>query len=380
MAKSRDEVASWLRERGVAEGVISDEAGYLSEKYADPDENIDAVLQQSLPSYMVRSTRPTQSAGGVGGDADRDGDGLRDTGYQPRDQYPRDQGAAETQRQFDELMGLYSGINNDVTLPEYDLASFDDLVVDVPGEDLGPAIDDTLLDLMEGEDPLNLGGRWSEMLDTVQEDDLGLGTYIKDLLERTAGGGVNSERLQMRREAARENLTSGSQAALADVSSRLADRGLISFEGAPQGFELDSTIRALEPLQRSYLSELRESEVEESERADAAEMAALERGQSFQGERQIVQLDALSRATGWSKDQIDQRLGAARTAQEREQMMADIALEQLSQNMSWNKFLAEFGLKREQVAEEIRAGRVAAIQPVLQMYLALLNQSRGGYI
>jgi len=61
-------------------------------------------------------------------------------------------------------------------------------------------------------------------------------------------------------------------------------------------------------------------------------------------------------------------------------MMSDIALKQLSQSASWNQFLAEFGLKREQVAEAIRQGRTDSIIPILMQYSALINASRGGYV
>lgn len=194
------------------------------------------------------------------------------------------------------------------------------------------------------------------------DDEFSLAQIIRDLVERTAGGGVNSERLHNRREAARENLTQGQVAAMGDLRGVLADRGLLGTSGHPEGAELDATTRAFEPLQRAYLGELRQSEFDESIRADEAE------------------LDALSQATGWSRDQAAQRLAAADSAGGRQQMLSEIALGVLDRNITWNKFLAEFGLSRESLANEIRRGNIDSIGPVIQMMLQLLAQSRGGYI
>lgn len=55
MAMTQQQVEQWLRDRGVAEGVIRDEAGYVSQKYADSDEDPEAVLRSSLGSYQQRS-------------------------------------------------------------------------------------------------------------------------------------------------------------------------------------------------------------------------------------------------------------------------------------------------------------------------------------
>jgi len=287
-----------------------------------------------------RFQRQTASDGGVGGDLDPDGDGVVNVGGT----YGRGTGAAITDAQLEELLRALEAMNSQ---PDVDLSHIqpgDFPVFEVPGENLSPAIDDTLLDMMEGWDPLGLEG------------------YYADLLERTAGGGVNSERLFNRQEAARENLTSGLEAALGDLRGVLADRGLVSLPGAEEGSELMSTERAFLPLQRAYLEQLRESEFDESVRADEAEMSALER------------------ATGWQRDVIEQRLAGARSAQDRQRIMSEIALGVLDRNMEWNQFLAEFGLRREEVAAAIQQGRMDAIAPLMQMMLALLQQSRGGYI
>ena len=283
--------------------------------------------------------------GGGGGGGGRGSGGYGYSGEPARQEnYPRGLDPQITERMLGEVYGALQRMNDqpDVDVSQIDPGAFPHFTV--PGEAMGPAIDDTLLDLMEGEDPF------------------GLTTIIQNRLADSAGGGVNSARLQNRLEAARENLSRGQAAALADLRAVLADRGLISQPGVPQGMELDATVRAFEPLQRSYLENVRGIEFDESVRADERET------------------ETLQIATGWTRDQVNRRLAAAQTAQERQRMMSEIALNVLDRNITWNKFLAEFGLEREKVAEQMRQGRMNAIAPILSMFTALVSQSRGGFI
>lgn len=306
----------------------------------NPSGSWDQLFAQYQPTLKNRWTRPTQSAGGVGGSADVNGDGVAD----PHPQYPSDNGAAATQAQLDALLESIRGMNAQPDVDLSGIAPGDFPVFEVPGENLSPAIDDTLLSAMSGEDPLGLGARFSSLLDS------------------TAGGGRNSQRLALRNEQAREQLTRGEQAALADMSARLGDRGLIGLPGSPEGSELDMTQRVFEPLQREYLSQLREAQIQESELADQHEIAALEQ------------------ASGWQRGQLDARLAAANSGTQRQQILSDVALGVLDRNIEWNKFLATFGLQREQVAEQIRQGRIDNITPLIQMFLSLITQSRGGFV
>lgn len=388
MAYTQEDVAKKLRDLGVSEHVIGDEAGYLAGKYSDSDEDLDKVIQQSLSTYQQRGqSGGDRSQGGFDTRLDDvDGDG---TGGSPR----RDGGVAVTQQQLDQLFNAIQGMN---AQPDVDMSQFqpgDFPVFEVPGEDLGPFIDDTLLDVMEGFDPLDLQGRLTELLDRTQggssgsqmpnfsprqmsevprpagytppSGTWGSGSQTPGLTANSSTAGMptgDSRRLQIRREMARSNLDRGLETSIEQLRSILADRGLISMPGAPQGPELDMTERWTLPIQREFLQELRTSELEEQDRADLAER------------------DALSRATGWTNEQINARLGAARTGQEREQMKSSIALQVLSKNMEWNRFLAEFGLSREQLAEDIRRGRMQDVQALMAQFLALINASRGGFI
>ena len=61
-------------------------------------------------------------------------------------------------------------------------------------------------------------------------------------------------------------------------------------------------------------------------------------------------------------------------------MLSDIALETLGKNMEWNKFLAEFGLKRDQALEMIQSGRLAQLLPLIQQYLNIASLTARGYV
>lgn len=55
MAMTEQQVADWLRSQGVDDNVIRQEAGYVSQNYADADEDPQAVLRASIGSYLQRS-------------------------------------------------------------------------------------------------------------------------------------------------------------------------------------------------------------------------------------------------------------------------------------------------------------------------------------
>ena len=60
--------------------------------------------------------------------------------------------------------------------------------------------------------------------------------------------------------------------------------------------------------------------------------------------------------------------------------MNDVAISSLDRNMEWNQFLAEFGLQRHEVLESIQTGRLAALLPLLQQYLAGVTLSASGFV
>tara|TARA_Y100000310_G_C20172378_1_gene574289 strand:- start:52 stop:510 length:459 start_codon:yes stop_codon:yes gene_type:complete len=90
--------------------------------------------------------------------------------------------------------------------------------------------------------------------------------------------------------------------------------------------------------------------------------------------------NAMGLATGMSQEQSRNLLNTARTVNERQQMLSNIAMRSLDQNMQWNQFLAEFGLNRFEVLERIQQGRLDSLLPLLQQYLTTSQQAASGYV
>jgi len=284
-------------------------------------EGYDQSWEDLIPEITQRAQSRFNDPGNTSPDSNVSGSGGAD---------PATYGSP-AQRQFGEV--LQAG---------QEMAAGGNPVFQVPGADLSPLIDEALSSLMRGSDPMGLQGRITGFLDRSSQAD------PRNMLNRL--------------EAARENLTRGTMGAMADMRGMLAERGLISLPGAPEGAELDSTMRYMEPLQRAYLGEVRSAYNDVQEDAEGDE------------------LDALALATGWSRDQAAQQLSAAGAGTGRQQMLAEIALKSLEQNAEWNRFLAEFGLKREEVANAIQMGRLEQIQPLLQMFALMAQTSAAGTI
>lgn len=324
--------------------------------YNEGGSSLDQALQSTLDRYDIRSsdvpghgpdssdssgishsagsgTRSTSGSGGSGGSSGSRGAPPAAPPVSPQ--------------QLDDLLALVKSMNNSPTGDPSSITVGDLPTITVPGQDLGPDIDRTLIDTMRG----------------TNSDPLDIQSYLKNYLARTKGGASgNSPQYAQAVEQAREALTKGEIAAKNDLGGTLADRGLIGSPGHPEGAELDSTVRAFEPLQRTYLDTLRGATVDEGNRADTAER------------------DALQRATGWSSEQVNQKLAAAGSAGERQAMLSDIALKTLAQNADWNKFLANFGLDREKAEAAIQQGKMDAIGPIIQMFLALAANTQRGFI
>jgi len=88
----------------------------------------------------------------------------------------------------------------------------------------------------------------------------------------------------------------------------------------------------------------------------------------------------MSQASGMSQEQSRNLLNTVQSVTERQQMMNDVAIQSLDRNMEWNQFLAEFGLERAQVLETIQTGRIAALLPLIQQYLAGVTLASSGFV
>ena len=85
-------------------------------------------------------------------------------------------------------------------------------------------------------------------------------------------------------------------------------------------------------------------------------------------------------STGMTQNQAANLLGASQTWTNRQQMLTEAALGSLDRDMEWSKFLAEFGMRREEFMEMATSGRLAALLPILQMYKDQVALTMGGMI
>lgn len=183
-------------------------------------------------------------------------------------------------------------------------------------------------------------------------------TTLADLISR---GGLSpaTERQLIGARDAEAGAFSGQ---LNDARAALAARGLGSVPGAGQGPEVTAIGRISDSLAPVYASAV--SDIE-SHAIDV-------------GNDSVMQ--ALQMATGMSAQDTNAILNAIGTGTARQTALSNIALQTLDRNIEWNKFLAEFGLERDQIAEQLAQGRITSLVPLLQMFLQLAGQSAQGYI
>lgn len=169
-----------------------------------------------------------------------------------------------------------------------------------------------------------------------------------------SGGGDLNARL----ESMREKMGLMGRAQMSDARSDLASRGLLSEGSNAQGAELSTLGRVNQNLSQTYSTAARDAVVE-----DNANM-----------------MDAIKTITGLDERAADRLLATVSVSGNREGMMADIALRSLDQNIEWNKFLAEFGLKRDTIMQQLQSGQMRDLSGLIDRFIQWLDSSSGGYV
>ena len=338
---------------------------------------------------------------------------------------PRDTGDAALASQLQGLMASLGAQNQQFAeAAGGNVASPVMPTIEVPGENLSPAIDDAILDMLAGESNDPLAPRIEQALGSAMrrfqapdETSEFEGLLTKTLSQLLSGDGrpsaIDPDRLRAEREGRRTERLGATSDAMAMFENRLresggaalADRGLISRPGVLQGEDVGLQGRVGEAVGREFapvLSDLfsEEARLAEEGEFNIADLQLRARGQEDQrlltaaniaagfsrdqAEQQAQQdtslLAAVSLATGYSKDRAAQLLAAVTAGGNRQEMLADIALRTLEQNRLWNQFMAEFSLDREALLHEIRSGQMDQVLMTIQQFISLLAQSRGGYI
>ena len=89
---------------------------------------------------------------------------------------------------------------------------------------------------------------------------------------------------------------------------------------------------------------------------------------------------AVQQATGMDAQRVQNLLSTASTVSDYQAVLSDVALRSLDMNQDWHRFLAEFGLQREQVMEAMQTGRANAVVQLLDLYARTGQTTSTGYV
>ena len=222
---------------------------------------------------------------------------------------------------------------------------------------------------------------------------------LREIVDRGGALPEDQQRRAMELESARTPLDALRRAQLAQGQGALASRGLLG-----QGPELDYMERVESRLAPMYAQAGQQIALQEKQAADQryrealtglAQQAAYQRqsaDQQMQTAQQLqtnIALDqarrqdarlqqAIQESSGLTLQQSRNMVDTINAINGIQEMRTNAALSVLDRNMEWNKFLAEFGLERDQVIETIDQGRFAEIMPLLQAYMDAVKVAAAG--
>jgi hypothetical protein len=200
----------------------------------------------------------------------------------------------------------------------------------------------------------------------------GVQSELEDLITNYGVIPDDAQRAAIDLEQARSPLDALRQAQLSQGQAALADRNLLG-----QGPELEFMQQLEERLAPAYSAAGQRLITDQLDRADARYQAALDAGVNVaeaQAQRREARLiPTLQIASNQTAQQAQNMLDTVGTWTERQRMLGDLAIRNLDQNVDWNKFLAEFGLERDQILELISAGRLDDIANILNSNLPAIS-------
>ena len=224
------------------------------------------------------------------------------------------------------------------------------------------------------------------------------------LRELMASGGqlpADAQRRALEMETLRNPIEAFRQAQLSQGQAAMADRGLLG-----QGPELDYMSRLEETLAPMYAGAGQQLALGEAERADqryreavqqsnlmSMEQARLREGRLATALTESSQLaqhqsqlredrlsSALTRSTGWNEEAARNLVNAARAGTEYQDMLGNLALENIRENRLWNDMLFQAGIDRAEALDAIQRGNLDALLPVIQEYLQAASRIGDAYV
>ena len=166
--------------------------------------------------------------------------------------------------------------------------------------------------------------------------------------------------LAQRMEAARQPIEAFRRMQTNQMRGELANRGLVSEPGAPQGSEISGLGRFENEIAPWYAS------------------AAQNLASDMAKEKTDQKANLLATATGLGLGESQAFLRSLEGATGRQSTLANIALQTLDRNMEWNKFLAEYGMDRDQMLEMLQGGRIDDMQEILKLFQEYTKTSAAG--
>lgn len=167
------------------------------------------------------------------------------------------------------------------------------------------------------------------------------------------GGNANS-----RLESIREKMALLERGQMNDARGELASRGLLSEGSTAQGPEMSTVGRIATNIAPQY--------------SQAARDALIADDQQMQS--------AITLATGLDEQAANRVLQTANSVGSRQQMLGELALKSLDQNMSWNKFLAQYGLDRAKVMYDLQNNQAQTLLPLITAFTQWLNTTNNGFV
>ena len=220
------------------------------------------------------------------------------------------------------------------------------------------------------------GGQGAEI---GSELEWGVQNTLQELIANAGRLPADAQRRAMEMETLRNPIEAFRQAQLSQGQAELARRGLLG-QGPETGF-MSGLEDQLAPM---YATAGQQLALSEAERADQRYRDALAQGADLgmaQAQRREDRLaSTLQLATGMNEEMSRNLLATAQTWTDRQEMLGNLAIQNLDQNIQWNKFLYEAGLERDQVVESIQTGRLAAVLPILQTFLTQVQTAAQGLI
>lgn len=237
---------------------------------------------------------------------------------------------------------------------------------------------------------------------------------LQGIIDR--GGALPQSILDAQLESAREAENTAYQSQYKTAEADLANRGLVSTPGAPQGQEASAIDRISEAIAPQYAGAVRDINTNAQTLAEqrlqnaigtsagitGTQANALQQAlSSMEGigatgsnakaqalstltglgeSQQNTVTSALSSLTGLSTSEASQYLSTLGQGTQRQSALASIALQSLSQNMQWNEFLAQYGLNADQLMYTIQQGNASSIMPMLQLFVQLFGQGSAGSV